>query len=179
MRRTALLFILFPLALGAAACAKDDTSSASTTAKSSTTAKAAASTTPSGAGGGASVKVASTELGKVLVDADGHTLYAFTPDTATTSTCTGGCASAWPAATTTGTPTADGVAASSVTVIDRVDGTRQIVVAGHPLYTYSGDSAPGDTSGQGTGGKWFVVAADGSLVKAAAATTTTTSAGGY
>jgi predicted lipoprotein with Yx(FWY)xxD motif len=150
----AALAVLAALAL--AGCGDDSSSSSATT-----TAKA---TTTTAASSDATLKVASSDLGKILVDAKGMTLYAFTPDTATTSACTGGCAAAWPPLAATGTPTGDGVT-GEITVIDRPDGTKQVVVAGHPLYTFASDAAAGDTTGQGSGGKWFVVSADGSLVK--------------
>jgi predicted lipoprotein with Yx(FWY)xxD motif len=160
----AALAVLAALVL--AGCGDDSSSSsATTTAKATTTTEAGSTTTASGAA--ATVKVASSDLGKILVDAEGMTLYAFTPDTATTSACTGGCAAAWPPLAATGTPTGDGVT-GEITVIDRPDGTKQVVVAGHPLYTFASDAAAGDTTGQGSGGKWFVVSADGSLVKDAA-----------
>ena len=170
MRRTTLFLI--PLLLLAAGCGKDSTASPATTSKA-----AATTVTPSG---NAAVKVARTPLGTIVVDTTGRTLYAFTPDNATTSTCTAGCASAWPPAAVTGAPTASGIAPRLVTVIRRADGTSQIVVAGHPVYTYAGDSAPGDTTGEGSGGKWFVLAADGSLIRSATTTTASSgSAGGY
>jgi predicted lipoprotein with Yx(FWY)xxD motif len=176
--RSSRFLLLVPLVLlsvtALAACGdSDDSSSATTTAKATTT-----TTAPAGATGDVAVKVASTDLGKVLVNPDGMTLYAFTPDTATTSACTGACADAWPPATTiSATPKGDAVT-GAITVIKRDDGTSQVVVAGHPLYGYSGDAAAGDTTGQGSGGKWYVVSPDGSLIKAAAAadSTTTTAA---
>jgi predicted lipoprotein with Yx(FWY)xxD motif len=167
----AALTVLAALVL--AGCGDDSSSS------SATTTAAKATTTTVAASSDATVKVAASDLGKILVDARGMTLYAFTPDTATSSACTGGCAAAWPPLTATGTPTGEGVT-GAITVIDRPDGTKQVVVAGHPLYTFASDAAAGDTTGQGSGGKWFVVSADGSLVKdAAGASTTTTAASRY
>jgi predicted lipoprotein with Yx(FWY)xxD motif len=168
-------------ALVLAGCGDDSSSSSATTTAKATTTTAMGSSTTAASGADATVKVASSDLGKILVDAKGMTLYAFTPDTATTSACTGGCAAAWPPLAATGTPTGDGVT-GDITVIDRPDGTKQVVVAGHPLYTFASDAAAGDTTGQGSGGKWFVVSADGSLVKGAAgagSSTTTTAASRY
>jgi predicted lipoprotein with Yx(FWY)xxD motif len=176
-RALALLPLAVLLATAVAACGDDSSSSAATTTSKATTTVPAA-TSGAASEGTSTVAVATTDLGRVLVDAKGMTLYAFTPDTATTSACTGGCASAWPALTATGTPSGDGVT-GRLTVIKRDDGTQQVVVAGHPLYTYAGDSARGDTTGQGSGGKWYVVAADGSPIKqAAASTSTSTTAAG-
>ena len=164
------VLVLLPLVLVAtlalAACGDDTSSSSGTTTTSSTTAASS--------GAAATVAVSGTNLGKVLVDADGRTLYAFTPDTATRIACTGACAQAWPPAIAPATPTGDGVTAA-ITVVARPDGTSQVVVGGHPLYRYVGDAAAGDTNGQGSGGKWFVVAADGSLVEGSGSATTTTS----
>jgi predicted lipoprotein with Yx(FWY)xxD motif len=118
--------------------------------------------------------VASTALGDVVADGQGNVLYAFTPDSATSSACTGACATAWPPAVVKGSPTADGVDAADLTVVKRDDGSEQVAFHGHPLYTYAGDAKPGDTTGQGSGGKWYVVGTDGNLVKKAA-----TSGSGY
>ena len=138
-----------------------------------TAAKAAATTvvpavTPTAAkpAAAALVRTAKTELGVVLVDAKGRTLYGFTKDVDGTSTCNGGCATAWPASLVTGDVTVgDGLARDLFTVVDRADGTKQLKAGKWPLYTFSGDAAPGDTNGQGSGGTWFVVGADGKLVK--------------
>ena len=61
----------------------------------------------------------------------------------------------------------------------RDDGTTQVTYAGHPVYLYSGDSAAGDTNGQGIGGVWFAVTADGVPAAAGGGTSTSSSGGGY
>lgn len=93
----------------------------------------------------------------VLTNPQGMTLYYFTPDTSTKIACTGGCAQSWPplAFKGSGTPEGDAPLSGKLTVVNGADGT-QIEYNGHPLYTYSGDSAPGQTNGQGLFGKWFV-----------------------
>lgn len=93
----------------------------------------------------------------VLANAQGLTLYYFTPDTATTSACTAGCASTWPPLLATGSskPTAAASVAGKLTALSTENG-QQVQYNGHFLYTYSGDSASGQTNGQGLGGKWFV-----------------------
>jgi predicted lipoprotein with Yx(FWY)xxD motif len=102
------------------------------------------------------------------VDAGGRTLYLFQQDTGTTSTCSGDCATTWPALTTDGAPTAgDGAQASLLGTTARDDGTTQVTYAGHPLYLFSGDAAPGDTNGQGIGGVWFASTPDGTPAAAA------------
>lgn len=116
-----------------------------------------------------SVSVATTTLGKVLVDAKGLTLYRFDNDTtAGASTCTTDpSASNWPAATVTGTPTAGaGVDAAKLTTFARPDGTKQLQIDGHPLYTFAGDTKAGDTQGQGILGKWYAAGPTGAKVGA-------------
>ena len=100
-----------------------------------------------------------TKLGKVLVDAKGMTLYRFDNDTtAGKSTCGAGqCASTWPAATVTGTPTPGDGRDEALTTFTRDDGKTQLQIDGHPLYTFAGDAKPGDTNGQGIINKWYAV----------------------
>jgi predicted lipoprotein with Yx(FWY)xxD motif len=101
----------------------------------------------------------------VLVDADGKTLYVFDNDKGSTSSCEGGCASTWPPLTTDGDPTAgDGAQASLLGTTDRSDGSSQVTYDGHPLYRYNADTAAGNTHGQGVGGIWWVVGADGTKI---------------
>jgi predicted lipoprotein with Yx(FWY)xxD motif len=130
-----------------------------------TTAPAAPATTAAPAPAPASITLADTPLGKIMVDAEGRTLYAFTNDKDGTSTCTGACAKAWPAASITGNPVAgDGITAA-LTTVDNPAGGKMLKAGKWPLYRFSGDAAPGDTNGQGSGGVWFVVGADGKLIK--------------
>src|SRR5215203_4280121 len=104
------------------------------------------SSSSAGASGGASVALASSKLGKILVDGKGQTLYLFQADRGTASTCNGACAGAWPPLTTAGQPIAwPGVSASKLGTTKRSDGTAEVTFNGHPLYTFSGDSAPGQT----------------------------------
>jgi len=128
---------------------------------------AARATTPS-SGGKASVKLASTELGKVIVDAKGRTLYLFEADKGPMSACSGACASVWPPLTTSGKPSAGaGVTASKLGTTKRSDGATEVTYNGHPLYTYAGDSAPGETSGQGLddyGAEWYALSAGGDKI---------------
>lgn len=117
---------------------------------------------------GASVSLSSTPLGQVLVNPRGFTLYLFQADTATKSACSGACAAVWPPATATGTPVAgSGLTASLLTTVTRADGTKQLEYNGHLLYTYAGDSAAGQTTGEGNtsfGAGWFAVNAAGNKV---------------
>jgi len=112
----------------------------------------------------ATVKLADSPLGKIMVDADGHTLYAFTKDANGVPTCVDACAKAWPPSSLTGQPVAGtGVAATLHPVTSPTGGT--MIAAGKwPLYRFAGDAKPGDTNGQSSGGVWFAVAADGRLI---------------
>lgn len=97
------------------------------------------------------------DLGEVLVNEDQRTLYLFLRDTGEDSTCTGGCASTWPALEAENPTAGDGVDASKLSTND----AGQVVYNGHPLYTYSGDTEPGQANGQGVGDNWFAVTPDG------------------
>jgi predicted lipoprotein with Yx(FWY)xxD motif len=112
-----------------------------------------------------SVTLAETTLGKIVVDSDGRTLYAFTNDTDGTSTCTGACAKAWTAATITAAPVPGPGVTATLSRVDAPGGGQMLKAGKWPLYRFAGDSAAGDTNGQGSGGVWFVVRADGTLVK--------------
>jgi predicted lipoprotein with Yx(FWY)xxD motif len=125
--------------------------------------------TTSNSGSTASVGLRSTDLGKILVDGKGQTLYLFEKDKGTSSTCDGACAGAWPPLTTSGKPSAGtGVIASKLGTTKRADGTTEVTYNGHPLYTYAGDGAPGQTSGQGLddyGAEWYVLSRTGKTVE--------------
>lgn len=135
---------------------------------------------PSSSGGraasAASLAVATNKLGRILVDARGHTIYLFREDTGPASTCYGGCARVWPPALVTGRPKAGGglVARKLTTARRRDTPLRQLVYDGHPLYTADADVKPGDASGQGFFGTWFVVSPLGRQIGKAAK-----GAGGY
>ena len=116
------------------------------------------------AAGAATVATADTDLGTILVDASGMTLYGFTDDSSGEPTCVEGCADAWPPALVEGDPQVGDLDASVFTVVEHPLGS-QLKAGDWPLYTFSGDTAPGDTNGQGSGGKWFVVAVDGTLIE--------------
>jgi len=125
--------------------------------------------TPTAAGGTAAVvATASTGLGTVLVNGNGRTVYEFAKDTENTSTCDGGCASIWPPVIAPETlPTSLPGVSGQLGSTTRNDGTRQLTIAGHPVYAYSGDDAAGDTHGQGldlNGGVWHAVSPAGSPV---------------
>lgn len=131
----------------------------------------------------ATVGVADSGLGKILVDSQGRTLYLFQKDSGTTSACTGACASAWPPLRASGEPTVgSGANASLVATTTRSDGNPQVTYNGHPLYRYVGDKNPGDTSGQGLtafGGGWFALTAAGNQVSRLPANSGGGGGGGY
>ena len=118
------------------------------------------SPTATGTSNGAVViKSASISVGgkteTVLTDAQGKTLYYRTTDTPT-SVCTGGCASAWPPVLGTTAPASPSGFPGKLTVLTDANGS-QLAYNGHPLYTFSGDSGPGQSKGQNVLGIWFVV----------------------
>jgi predicted lipoprotein with Yx(FWY)xxD motif len=115
-------------------------------------------------------------LGRVLVDGDGRTLYGFTKDTAGTPTCEGACAEAWPALTVEDATLPAGVDPAVFSVVARADGSNQLKAGTWPLYRFAGDAGPGDVNGQASGGVWFVVDPEGSLIRGTAAAPTTTTA---
>jgi predicted lipoprotein with Yx(FWY)xxD motif len=117
-------------------------------------------------GKGTAVTVAKNpKLGSIIVDSEGSTLYDFHKDKGTTSACYGGCAGVWPPLTTSGAPRAmSGAEASKLGTTKRSDGTVQVTYAGHPLYTYTADTKPGDANGNdfsSYGGEWYALTPSG------------------
>jgi predicted lipoprotein with Yx(FWY)xxD motif len=107
----------------------------------------------------ATAAVGKSQLGPIVVDSSGRTLYRFDKDTAGNgmSACNGACAAAWPAALVTGQATAAPGLTGTLGTITRADGSHQLTLNGSPLYRYVGDQGPGDTTGNGFGGIWHVV----------------------
>jgi predicted lipoprotein with Yx(FWY)xxD motif len=144
------------LTLTAASCSNDSGSST------------AAGSGPVPSATGSTVSAQPTALGTILVDGQGRTVYVFANDTNTTSTCTASCATEWPpvpapASLPQSLPGVTGALGTTT----RADGNRQLTVAGHPVYTFAGDSAAGQTNGQGVnlnGGVWNVVSPAGAAV---------------
>jgi predicted lipoprotein with Yx(FWY)xxD motif len=171
-RRFSVIALGLSIILGLAACggggASGDAAGADGTATTATTAPAPAEA-PAAAGDTVAVKSAETELGNILVGPNGHTLYGFTNDVDGQSSCSGTCAEAWPPLIVdedwTVGPGLDNAVFNTVT---REDGTQQLVAGRWPLYYFSGDTAPGDVNGQGSGGVWFAVNVDTTLVDAPA-----------
>jgi predicted lipoprotein with Yx(FWY)xxD motif len=134
------------------------------------------------------VDLRSTAFGKVLVSANGHTLYLFRHDHGTKSTCYGACATNWPPLLTTVLKVSggSGVKGALLGTTRRTNGKLQVTYHGHPLYWFFLDKKAGQTKGQGLnfyGGKWYIVNANGVAVTkkpaSTAGTTTYRGAGGY
>jgi predicted lipoprotein with Yx(FWY)xxD motif len=118
---------------------------------------------------GALVRITTTSLGNVLADARGRTLYLFEKDRRGRSACYGACAAYWPPLLSAATPRAGrGVRAALLGVSKRTDGRRQVTYAGHPLYTFVGDTRAGATTGEALtdfGAAWYAVAPSGRAIK--------------
>ncbi|MCY0929860.1 SCO0930 family lipoprotein [Streptomyces sp. H27-H1] len=111
------------------------------------------------------------KLGSVLTDSAGLTLYRFDKDTAkpSKSACDGDCAKTWPVVAAGDATAAAGTDPALLGEVVRTDGSKQLTVAGWPVYRYSKDAEAGDTNGQGVGGTWFAAAPDGKKAAKAAA----------
>ncbi|VXB96578.1 Predicted lipoprotein with conserved Yx(FWY)xxD motif [Arthrobacter sp. 9V] len=122
------------------------------------------------AASGTEMKVSSSSAGQIVTDSKGMSLYFFTKDVkdSGTSACTEACLVAWPIFTTTSdAPSVDGVT-GTVGTIASPDGKKHVTLNGMPLYYYAKDKAPGDVTGQGVGGVWYLVSPTGEMIKGAA-----------
>jgi predicted lipoprotein with Yx(FWY)xxD motif len=130
------------------------------------------------------VKIKKTGAGMVLTNAAGFTLYTFQADKGSTSTCYGACAQFWPPVLGTAHLAAGQNISGQFGTTTRKDGKIQVTFDGHPLYTYAGDTQPGQTSGNGInqdGGIWNVIttaAGGGAATGASAAPSSSPSSGG-
>ena len=149
LKRTFQITLLLSIALMVAACGSSSstgsTSSSGTTTTTSTPILKSATMTVNG------------KSATILTNAKDMTLYYFTPDSATKAACTGSCAGVWPPLlfTGTGSPASASTLPGTLTVVTDANG-QQVEYNGHELYTYSGDTAPGQANGEGFNGKWFV-----------------------
>ena len=115
-----------------------------------------------------------TSLGDVLTSPTGRTLYALMTDTKTKSTCDSNCAMVWPPLLVEkGWTAAPNLDRALFGTLARDDGPRQLEAGRWPLYTFSGDTKPGDVNGEGSDGVWFAVGTNGVPIKSAPASTTT------
>ncbi|MCX4564589.1 hypothetical protein OHA02_51815 [Streptomyces phaeochromogenes] len=116
-----------------------------------------------------SVRLSDSEYGRILVDQTGRTLYAFTKDKAGVSNCGTACIAVWPALTTRSDPKpGEGTEKLLLAETELTKGVTQVMYNKWPLYYYVGDAVAGDVNGQGVDDEWFVVTADGKLVKKSA-----------
>jgi predicted lipoprotein with Yx(FWY)xxD motif len=115
----------------------------------------------------ADVQLASSDLGEILVDSEGMTLYGFVPDEETGEpTCYDDCATNWPPLIVESDFTVgEGLDQTAFSTAERTDDAgTQLAIGTYPLYYFANDSAPGDVNGQGVGEIWYVVGADGELI---------------
>jgi predicted lipoprotein with Yx(FWY)xxD motif len=149
---------LAAMALVVAACGSSGSSSAS----SSSPAAPASSSAPPTQASSSALMTATINGTKVVTNSKGFTLYWFAPDTSTTSKCNGSCATYWPPVK--GPATAGAGVTGTLGTITRSDGAKQATYDGHPLYTYVGDTAPGQAKGNGlnlSGGLWYEMTVSG------------------
>jgi predicted lipoprotein with Yx(FWY)xxD motif len=185
----ARLRVAFPLgllglaAVVAAGCGGSGGSSA-------TAASAGGGSASTGGAAHATVDVANnSQLGNILVDSEGLTLYTFQKDVNGKSMCFGSCAQLWPPLTASGKASAgSGANAGMLGTVKRSDGSTQVTYGGQPLYTYTADSSPGQITGNGIdtfGAVWNAVQPSGAKApvsssgSSASAGSTSTSSGGY
>lgn len=169
-RRTSALLAASVLGVGLlAACGGDEPATEQTTGAQTPPEMPTATdepTTGDAMAGGTEITTAETDLGTILVDSEGMTLYMFTNDSPGTSACTGDCLVAWPILEDE--PAAGkGVDETLLGSIEREDGTVQATYADWPLYYFAQDTAPGDVTGQAVNDVWFVLTPEGEMVIAA------------
>jgi predicted lipoprotein with Yx(FWY)xxD motif len=163
---------LAAIALTVAACGSSG-GSAATGGPSTPSASAAAA-------GGTTLSTRTINGTVVLTNSAGLTLYWFVPDTSTTSKCTGSCATYWPPVK--GPATAGSGVTGTLGTITRSGGEVQVTYDGHPLYTYAGDTAPGQAKGNGlnaSGGVWHEMTASGAAAPASSPSASSGGGGGY
>jgi predicted lipoprotein with Yx(FWY)xxD motif len=172
-RLPAAALSLAAVALIVAGCG--GSSSTSSTSSSQESKAPAAATTVSAA--------ESPELGSVLVNSEGLTVYSFAKDSGTMSSCYGACAEAWPPVLTEGAPTSgEGASSSQLGTTKRKDGTTQVTYAGHPLYTFVEDKSPGEANGNGVsafGAEWNALDESGAPAAVSSESSSESSGGGY
>ena len=173
-----LRMLLALLAIAAAAAVLAACSSSATPTAASSGSGGTSTGSPVATTGGSSLKTATIGGATVLTSATGFTLYSFAPDTPTKSNCNGTCAQNWPPVK--GPATAAGITGTFGT-ITRSDGSTQATFDGHPLYTFAGDTAPGQNKGNGlnaAGGLWHEITTSGTA-PAGTSATSSAAAGGY
>jgi predicted lipoprotein with Yx(FWY)xxD motif len=168
--------------LTVAACSSSSSSSAAAAPASSAPASSALASSAPASAAASGGTVSATAIGgtQVLAGASGLTLYWFAPDTPTASKCSGSCATFWPPVK--GPVTAGAGVTGQLGTITRADGTQQATYDGHPLYTFAGDSGPGQAKGNAVnanGGLWYEMTVSGATPAASASAAAATKMGGY
>ena len=163
-RRRAWFVVLVAAVVLLAGCGDDDDSTDAQTGA-TTTAEGSASTTTTTAETteGPVSRAPNPQLGEILVDAEGLTLYVFDNDKDGTIACGAGCTGAWPPLVLesgASLPTTGDLAAD-LTAVARPDGAQQVAFKGRPLYRFAGDTKPGETKGDNVANAWHVVKPDG------------------
>jgi predicted lipoprotein with Yx(FWY)xxD motif len=174
--RLRMLLALPAVAAAAAVLAACGSSGTSSTSGSGSTSTSTSSPVAATAG---SLETATIGGVTVLTDARGFAVYSFAPDTMTTSDCNGACAAAWPPVK--GPVTAAAGLTGKLGTIKRSDGSAQATFDGHPLYTFAGDTAPGQAKGNGlnaAGGLWHEITTSGAAAPAGNSSSSS-SGGGY
>jgi predicted lipoprotein with Yx(FWY)xxD motif len=153
MKTPAVLAVAVTALLTLSACGGNSTTASDTAARANAGSSAAG------------LHTASTSLGTVLVDSSGRTVYVLSTDGPNRSTCSTSCLQLWPAVAPGGHAGVTAKVGSTATQ----SGTMTATVAGHPVYTFSGDQGPGDVNGEGLqdfGGVWYAVSPSGTAVTA-------------
>jgi len=166
---------LAAIALTMSACASSGSSSSAV----ANTPAAGGNTSSAAAASGNTVAEKTIGSQQVLVDSQGMTLYWFAIDTSGKSNCSGSCATYWPPVK--GPLTAGSGVTGTLATITRSDGTKQATYLGHPLYTYVGDTSPGQNKGNGknlSGGLWWEMTVSGSTPAPNTGSTATATSGG-
>ncbi|MFF9981529.1 SCO0930 family lipoprotein [Streptomyces erythrochromogenes] len=163
-RATTFAAAAVAVVLAASACGPSDYKASDSTQPAGAAADAApAAAGPGNQPGGQLAASVTEQLGSVLTDSAGLTLYRFDKDTAKPpkSNCEGDCAKTWPVVAAGDVTAASGMDPSLLGEVVRGDGTKQLTVAGWPAYRFNKDAKPGDINGQGVGGVWFAFGPDG------------------
>jgi predicted lipoprotein with Yx(FWY)xxD motif len=187
MKRVALLTGTALLGLSALTACSNGAGAASSTPSASPSASSPSTASPSAgspaATTGAALSTAKAgKLGTIVVDGKGRTLYVYDVDSKNPpkSNCYGSCAAAWPPLIAgTGMPKLTGISASLVGTVTRTDGSKQVTLAGSPLYYFANDAKAGDVKGQAVGGIWWVVSPSGTKITTKASMSSSSSSSGY
>lgn len=166
--RYVAIMVALPLLLGGCGGGEPGAEPASPTVEAGTETRTDTATeTETGAARGVTIELGDAgDLGEVLVDGEGRTLYMFDPDAQGESTCYDECEENWPPLVTEGEASAgEGIDDSKLGTVERTDGSQQVTYNDWPLYYFGADEAAGDVAGQGVNDVWWVLNADGEPVR--------------